>query len=304
MVITRTWTATDSCGNATSADQVITIEDTTAPIIIDAPESEISVTCSSIPELVDIVVVDNCDSDVQVTFEETVTEVDAEGVYQIIRSWTMTDECSNTSMFTQAISVQPLVLEADNAINISSEAVPFDLNNFINGVSAAGGNWTDDDDSGALNGSIFDPFGLDLGDYKFTYSSTEEGCVVLYTIVISIEDDNPDDCIDCVVLACETPDGIEITRVVTANNDGLNDTFTVSDVSDCGFTPAVKIFNRWGKQVYESDNYKNNWGGYHDNSGPTIGSGNKLPAGTYYYIVNIIGSGFKPMTGYIYLGTN
>jgi len=66
-----------------------------------------------------------------------------------------------------------------------------------------------------------------------------------------------------------------------------------------------KIFNRWGKIVYESNNYLNNWRGRHDGSGMQIGSNNELPTGTYYYIVTVSGgSGFKPMTGYIYLGTH
>ncbi|MDO9136338.1 MAG: gliding motility-associated C-terminal domain-containing protein, partial [Lutibacter sp.] len=69
----------------------------------------------------------------------------------------------------------------------------------------------------------------------------------------------------------------------------------------------VKIFNRWGKMVYHSDNYLNNWSGRHDGSGMKIGSNSELPTGTYYYIVNIIdtgGSSLKPITGYIYLGTH
>jgi len=109
---------------------------------------------------------------------------------------------------------------------------------------------------------------------------------------------------DCVFLSCESPDSIEISKVVTANNDGINDTFMVSDVESCGFTAAVMIFNRWGKMVYQSDSYHNNWRGYNEEGGSTIGSAGLLPTGTYYYIVNIVGSGYKPRTGYIYLGTN
>ena len=43
-VITRTWTATDFCGNVSSCDQVITIVDTTAPVI--SCPAPVTVECS------------------------------------------------------------------------------------------------------------------------------------------------------------------------------------------------------------------------------------------------------------------
>jgi gliding motility-associated-like protein len=104
-------------------------------------------------------------------------------------------------------------------------------------------------------------------------------------------------------LACESPDNITISKVVTVNNDAVNDTFEVSDVQSCGFSVDLKIFNRWGKIVYESSNYQNNWSGRNDSSGLTMGT-SKLPTGTYYYLVNVVGSGFPLRTGYIYLGNN
>jgi gliding motility-associated-like protein len=96
-----------------------------------------------------------------------------------------------------------------------------------------------------------------------------------------------------------------ISKVVTPNSDGFNDYFEITGLEGCDFTFGVKIFNRWGKIVYQSENYQNNWNGKHDGSGMQVGSNNELPTGTYYYILTVSGgSGFKPMTGYIYLGTH
>jgi gliding motility-associated-like protein len=161
-----------------------------------------------------------------------------------------------------------------------------------------GGTWADKMNSGGLTGSSFNPSIVNLGDYEFTY--TEPGnCGRIITVFVNVND-------DCVVLACSTPE--DISKVVTPNGDGINDVFSVGDVSGnntCKY--IVKIFNRWGKMVYHSDNYLNNWAGKHDGSGMQIGSNTELPTGTYYYIVNIIdtgGSSLKPITGYIYLGTH
>jgi gliding motility-associated-like protein len=178
------------------------------------------------------------------------------------------------------------------------EDVNLDLTTLLTSGFASGGTWSDDLNSGGLTGNSFNPSVVNLGDYQFTY--TEPGdCGRIITVTVNVND-------DCVVLACSTPE--DISKVVTPNGDGINDVFSVGDVS--GGNPCkyiVKIFNRWGKIVYQSDNYQNNWNGKHDGSGMQIGSNSELPTGTYYYIVNIIvsdGSSTKPITGYIYLGTH
>ena len=43
-VITRTWTATDDCENATSADQVITVQDLVAPVL--TIPSDVTIACT------------------------------------------------------------------------------------------------------------------------------------------------------------------------------------------------------------------------------------------------------------------
>ncbi len=70
----------------------------------------------------------------------------------------------------------------------------------------------------------------------------------------------------------------------TPNNDGINDFFTLPNlpVENCYYRFAnIKIYNRWGKKVFESDTKDFAW------------SGDKLPAGVYYYILDYTNASYK-----------
>jgi gliding motility-associated-like protein len=71
----------------------------------------------------------------------------------------------------------------------------------------------------------------------------------------------------------------KIPEGFSPNNDGIDDTWNI--LKPFGSKVAVKVFNRWGNEVYRNDDYRNDW------RGKGVGNfmGQDLPEGTYYYIV-------------------
>ncbi|MBK7342072.1 MAG: hypothetical protein IPJ06_02495 [Saprospiraceae bacterium] len=103
--ITRTFTLTDECANATQCTQVIQVEDTTPPDP-SCPADE-TVECDAIPVAVDPGVTDLCDPTVDVSLSE-ISDLAGCGNYTgtITRTWTFTDDCGNTNQCVQIITVE------------------------------------------------------------------------------------------------------------------------------------------------------------------------------------------------------
>ena len=70
----------------------------------------------------------------------------------------------------------------------------------------------------------------------------------------------------------------------TPNNDGFNDFFEVRCIED--YSSTVEVYNRNGNKVFQTINYQNDWDGI-ANVGGVLNSGDHLPSGTYYYVINI-----------------
>lgn len=83
-------------------------------------------------------------------------------------------------------------------------------------------------------------------------------------------------------LICEIPKGI------SPNNDGLNDFFDLSAFD----VESLKIFNRYGREVFFKIEYKNEWHGQDF-------KGHLLPTATYYYVLYLNNGETK--TGWVYL---
>jgi gliding motility-associated-like protein len=88
--------------------------------------------------------------------------------------------------------------------------------------------------------------------------------------------------------ACFVPESrLWIPNSFTPNDDGLNNEFKVepefirNDDPDPNYRFTMKIFNRWGQQVFESYDFNRGWDGKFQ--------GNPVPAGLYILRVNAVG---------------
>lgn len=100
--IHRTWSATDECGNTSSATQIITVTDLEAPVLA-APPADVTVCQGALPAAVDLGWTDNCDGMGMVSptdISDGMTDPES-----INRTWTYTDNCGNSASVSQTITV-------------------------------------------------------------------------------------------------------------------------------------------------------------------------------------------------------
>ena len=100
-----------------------------------------------------------------------------------------------------------------------------------------------------------------------------------------VEDTNAFECYSTTsfdLVVCLIPEGI------SPNNDGYNDTFELKGYD----VKSLKIYNRYGKLVYSTTNYADNWEGQSNEGG-------KLAVGTYFY--HVIYDENLEKTGWVYI---
>ena len=96
------------------------------------------------------------------------------------------------------------------------------------------------------------------GMYIVTLTVTQsDGCTNTYSRIYTVESDE-----------------IEITNIITPNGDNKNEFFAFKNLE---FFPNSKleVFSRWGKKIYENNNYDNKW------------NGGDAKEGVYYYILKM-----------------
>ena len=91
-----------------------------------------------------------------------------------------------------------------------------------------------------------------------------------------------------------------VHNFVSANNDGTNDTFHIDGLKDIFLNYKISIYNRWGTLIWTGNNTSEEWDGFATNG--ILLDNKEIPAGTYFYIIDLNESDYsEPLTGYLYL---
>ncbi len=98
-------------------------------------------------------------------------------------------------------------------------------------------------------------------------------------------------CDEAVVYVTVIGEDCFIPNYFTPNGDADNETFFVDCLENNFPENTILIFNRWGDEVYSAEPYNNDWDGKRD--------GDDLPAGTYFYLLNLTPDGENSRQGYI-----
>ncbi len=169
-------------------------------------------------------------------------------------------QCASATTLTVTVNTAPdfAIAEGCNGISYTLNAVQDDASNSLYA-------W-------------FDPAGTQIG----TAASVVIAMPGVYELVVTQNGCSDRKKINVLSASCGIQKGI------SPSNDGLNDYFDLAAFN----VKQLKIFNRYGTNVYSKTDYQNQWYGQSDN-------GDELPDGTYYYAIDF--ADLKTKTGWIYI---
>jgi gliding motility-associated-like protein len=88
---------------------------------------------------------------------------------------------------------------------------------------------------------------------------------------------------------------LNVSEAITPNGDGENDTWVIYNLENYPGS-IIRVFNRWGKEIFYSRDYKNDWDGHYKDFS------NNLPtSGSYFYQIDLAGDGSIDLKGWLYI---
>ena len=202
--VTRTYKATDVCGNTATSNQVITVNDDVAPSITAPAATEVK--CSSLlPAGVNTYAAlvtaggaasDNCSGTIAISFSDATTRGTCTNKYTVTRTYKATDVCGNTATSNQVITVNDDVapsITAPAATEVKcASLVPAGITYYSTFVSAGGA--ASDNCSGTIAISFSDATTPGTCTNKYTVTRTYKatdvcGNTATSNQVITVNDD-------------------------------------------------------------------------------------------------------------------
>jgi len=132
-------------------------------------KEEITIICGDeTPKVPQLTFTGGCGNYNVVLNEETQKNTNSDD-FMMINTWTVTDSCGNTEVFEQIVFVLQPKLEEIN-IDICVEDNPIDLISYLPTDFDTNGQFLITNGTTSLNGSIFNPIDLEIGEYKIFYN--------------------------------------------------------------------------------------------------------------------------------------
>ena len=280
----QTFTAVDECGNSSSVQQNILVQDIEPPVFVDLP-SELTSSCDNpveAPEAFDVNLTDN---------QSDSTEMDvvrvSEGMVGDACDWTETFVYTATDGCGNPVSRELVLSFADNEPPLVTEDLP-DLEFIcVNDVPSF--------DLEELWPIVEDNCGWSTATATDAFEGEEctgPDCVLIRTIEV-VDDCGNTTSLEQIIVISEPPTVPELPTGFSPNNDGFNDMYQIRNAGpDMGAPPcdwientSMTVFDRWGTVVYTSTNVSVPWDGSNTNGRP-------LPVGTYFVVFEANGQSY------------
>lgn len=202
------------------------------------------------------------------------------GTYTV--SLETTSLCAGVQLFSEEITINqiPSIAAISDVVLCNEEGLEVDLSQFDDATygDQSNANYTIsyyeylDDAESRIN-----PLAV-----NYTLTSNPK------TIYVRLENNELNSCYDIEEFEIKVNERCIIPKGFSPNNDGLNDTFDISWLNAI----HVKIYDRFGIEVYQANNYKKEWKGQDK-------KGNTLPIGTYFYVIT--DKNQKIYNGWVYI---
>ena len=279
-------TVTDIHGNTATNTAIVTVVDTTAPTVITR---NINVVLNALGQvtitsgMINNGSFDNCGIN---SIALNITNLNCSNIGNNTVTLTVTDTNGNISTRTAVVNV---AIDTRITPDNDSDGIPniCDQDDDNDGVTDTNDNCTLTSNSDQLDidndgqGDV-----CDQDDDNDGILDIRDNCPLTSN---PLQEDRDNDGKGNV---CDTVE-INVSQAITPNGDGINDTWAIYNIENYPNT-TVRVFNRWGKEVYYSTNYKNDWDGFYRDFNESLPG-----SSSYFYQIDLNSDGSIDSQGWL-----